>query len=104
MAHHSSQMDDELSKIFTQQMLEVAKKLQNEANQLGLGPTGQFPEGKLIEHDEGELKIGIATYQGKVVINFGTPIAFIAFTAEQAEEIGNLLKNHAADLRKSESL
>jgi hypothetical protein len=98
MAHHSSQMDDELQKSFAYQMLGIAKKIQEEANRLNLGPTGQFPEGKLVEHDEGEIKLAIGTYKGKVFINFGTPMVFIAFTAEQAEEIAKILKHHATGL------
>lgn len=98
MAHHSSQGDDEINSLFARKLLENAKRLQDEANRLGLGPTGQFPEGQLVDHDEGEIRIAITAYQGKVVINFGSPVAFIGFTPEQATEIGEILIKHADSL------
>jgi hypothetical protein len=48
----------------------------NLAERLGLGPTGKFPLGKLHRTDEGELKMAVAAEQGKVVLSFGTPVAF----------------------------
>lgn len=55
--HHSSAPDPEL------------------ADHLGLGATGEFPEGKLTEVDEGELKFAVGYMKGKVVIDFGTPVS-----------------------------
>ena len=51
------------------------------------GATGKFPQGHLNEDDEGELKIGIGVSEGKVVINFGTPVVWIGFDADQAVEL-----------------
>ena len=86
MAHHSSNMDPRFfEKLFT------AKP--------ELGPTGQFPEGKLTDSDEGEIRIGITHMNGKVVIDFGKPTAWIGFTAEQADGIAELLKKHADKIR-----
>lgn len=98
MAHHSSQQDNDFNSLFVKQMLDGVRKMQEEANKLGLGPTGQFPEGQLVDHDEGEIRIAITTYQGKVIVNFGSPVAFIGFTPEQATEIGEMLIKHADSL------
>lgn len=61
------------------------------------GATGQFPDGKLSDNDEGEIMIGIAVYRGKVLFNFGKPVQGIGFTPEQAEQIGRDLINKARE-------
>lgn len=63
--------------------------------ELGLGPTGQFPEGKLHQSDEGEIKLAIGHKEGKVVIDFGSQVTWIGFTPNQAEEIAALILKHA---------
>jgi len=61
----------------------------------GLGATGKFPEGHLTKDDEGEIKVAIRSKEGKVVIDFGTPTAWIGFTPEQAVEVAQDLIKHA---------
>lgn len=56
-----------------------------------LGATGNFPDGKITNDDEGEIRIGITTKDDTVVLDFGKPVAWIGFTKEQAKEIGELL-------------
>lgn len=74
--------------------IEGAQQLQQDIQQI-LGPTGQFPEGKLGDDDEGEIRIAIGNQNGKVVISFGGPVAWIGFTAAQAREIAETLIKHA---------
>lgn len=96
MPHHSEQeLNSEIAKIW----LERASQIQANANQLGLGPTGQYPQGKLTETDQGEIQIAIAVVGGKVVINFGSPVAWIGFDPDQAKEIGRLLTEKAIQAR-----
>lgn len=78
MAHHEPE-----------QSREIEKLLQN----LGLeaGPTGKFPEGKITEHDEGEIKFAVTVYKGKVVVNFGTPVASLGMLPEQAKVLARTL-------------
>lgn len=71
--------------------MEQARLIQEEANRLGLGASGKFPQGFLNEDDEGEIKIAITTDGEKVIIAFGKEVSWIGFTKEQAVEIGNLL-------------
>ena len=68
-----------------------------------LGATGRFPEGKLTGTDEGEIKIAIGTSKGKVVIDFGNPTSWIGFTAEQAEQIAQILleKSRVAKIERT---
>lgn len=59
------------------------------------GATGQFPEGKLNDVDEGEIQFGITIDKGKVVLNFGKEISWIGMNPDQARELGALLSHHA---------
>jgi hypothetical protein len=61
---------------------------------LKLGATGRFPEGKLNETDQGELRVGIAEKHGKVIINFGKPVAWVALTKEQVRGFIEVLQKH----------
>jgi hypothetical protein len=63
-----------------------------------LGKTGKFPpEGKLNEDDEGGLFAGIAVIGGKVAINFGTPVTWIAMTPQEAATFASLLIKRARE-------
>lgn len=96
MPHHGKDpLADEIKRF-----LATAKKMQEEADKLNLGSTGKFPEGKLVEHDEGEIQIAITHYKGKVVINFGKPVSFIGFTPEQAANIAQTILDHADAARE----
>jgi len=78
MSHHDG-INDEM-------MQKIAESFKDK-----LGPTGQFPQGKLTPHDEGELRIAIGTENGKVVMHFGKEIAWIGFDPEQARELARSL-------------
>lgn len=90
MAHHG---DD--PSIFNKKFRELLEDQQ--LNQLG--PTGRFPDGQLNDNDEGEIQIAINTEGGKVVINFGKPVAWIGFTPEQADMIAFSLIEKASKLK-----
>jgi hypothetical protein len=62
MAHHSN---EELEKRFG---MEVEDKL---------GATGKFPQGKLVNHDEGEIKFAVGVKDRKVIIEFGTSVKWM---------------------------
>lgn len=63
---------------------------------LGLGATGKFPEGKLVEHDEGEIQFSVRTFEGKVIIEWGKSVKWIGMNATQALELAACLIRHAA--------
>lgn len=67
-----------------------------------LGATGQFPEGKLNDDDEGEIRIAIGSTEGKVVMDFGKPVAWIGFTPEQARDVSELLLKQIEVLEQAE--
>lgn len=77
--------------------LDAAKKVQDDANVLGLGPTGVHPDGKLDDYDDGELGLGVTHLNGKVVMSFGIPIVAMGMSPNEARDIAaSLLRNAAA--------
>jgi hypothetical protein len=59
------------------------------------GATGKFPMGELDKSDEGEIAFGVASHRGKVIINFGKPVAWLGMDARQAASLAALLIQHA---------
>ena len=60
-----------------------------------VGATGEFPDGKLKESDDGGLHFAVGHTDGKVVVDFGTPTAWIGMEPEQAVELAECLLSHA---------
>lgn len=63
-----------------------------------LGPTGKFPEGKLHDHDKGELVTSLYTEKGKIVMDFGTKLKWVAMTPEQAIGLSGILLKKANEI------
>ena len=63
-----------------------------------LGPTGKFPDGKLIEEDQGEIALALDIRDGRVEIIFENPVNWIAMTPDQAVDFAAKLieKAHEA--------
>lgn len=102
MAHHGSDdLSPETRRLLNEQFLNSLDELmKRESARMKLGATGLFPQGKLDESDEGELKLGVAHTPEKVILNFGKPIAWIGFDPSQAREIGRLLVHHANEIER----
>jgi hypothetical protein len=68
-----------------------------------LGATGRYPNGKLGDGDEGEIKIGIARHPAKdiVLIDFGKPVAGVGLTPDEAVGIAEMLRQKAWECRGS---
>ena len=94
MPHHEYETSPEVQQAIRDAFLEA------EAERLGLGPTGRFPQGKLSSHDEGELCFAVAVYEGKVVVNFGTPITSLGLDIEDARNLADLLRYKAAEAER----
>ena len=59
-----------------------------------LGPTGDHPHGKLNEHDEGGLKFAVGVHEGKVIMDFGEPTAWLGMDPQLAADLASaLIKN-----------
>ncbi len=95
MSHHSSDPMDEMGDKFRQQM-------EIEAQRQGLGATSRYPSGQIHNSDEGEIRIGVASDDkaGKVMLNFGKPVAWLAFNPEEAIEVAQALIQHARKVAK----
>jgi hypothetical protein len=62
-----------------------------------LGATGRFPEGKNRDDDEGELRYAVGPdRKGNVVVDFGKPTVWVAFPPADARALALVLLKHAA--------
>lgn len=104
MGHHGTQAP--YSEMGEEQMKELFKNFEskipqlNPENDLKLGPTGRFPMGHLNKDDEGEIRIGVTSSNGKVVIDFGKPIHWVGLSPEQAKDIAEVLISRANEILK----
>jgi len=64
------------------------------------GPTGEFPRGKLSEHDEGELIMGVRADKasGVVLLQFGVTVTWVSMTPSDARTLAMMLSKAAAEL------
>ena len=96
MAHHSEYpgLDPKAAReAFERQ--EKIDQITKKMVERSIGATGQFPEGKLAEHDEGELAFAVGAKGGKVVIEFGKEVASVGFTPQQAIQLAQSLLDKA---------
>jgi hypothetical protein len=66
-----------------------------------IGKTGDFPNGKLQEDDEGGLRMMVETDTEKNVIRlvFGTFVAWFAFPKSEAEILIKILQERIKELK-----
>src|ERR1700690_3828503 len=69
----------------------LRKELLSAESQPKLGATGQFPDGSIDKSDEGKIAFGVASHRGKVIINFGKPVAWLGLDARQATALAAVL-------------
>lgn len=107
MGHHS--MDEMPDEFRDRQQEDLIRKLKADHLQSTIGASGHYPMGKLHESDEGEIVFGVTSHRGKVILNFGKPVAWMGMDAHQARSLAALLLKHAersrdigADERKDE--
>lgn len=49
-----------------------------------IGATGEHPEGNLSQHDEGGIQFAVGVKDGKVCLDFGTPVAWLGMNPGDA--------------------
>jgi hypothetical protein len=64
---------------------------------VGLGPTGEFPQGKATPDDEGALMVSISDDGEMVRVDFGTRIAWIGFGPQDAKQFADSIVKHASN-------
>ena len=79
MSHHSSDWPEE-----ERALHERMRKL-----------LGEFPDGKLNQKDEGAIAMVVGIENGRVMMKFPKPVAWIGFTADEAIGLAELLINRA---------
>tara|TARA_Y100000310_G_C20128601_1_gene554787 strand:+ start:180 stop:431 length:252 start_codon:yes stop_codon:yes gene_type:complete len=63
-----------------------------------LGATGRFPDGQFADADDhGEIRIAIGhdAKSKQVVLDFGDPVTWMAFSPEKSRELAESLMQHA---------
>ena len=68
-----------------------------------IGPTGEG-EGTFQADDKGGLTFAVGNRDGRVVLEFGTPVTRMAAEPEQAEALAFQLLKHATDVRRQRTL
>lgn len=65
-----------------------------------IGATGQHPEGKLTPKDEGSIQFAVGVKDGKVCLDFGTPVVWLGMNPADALELAEQLIQHARKAAK----
>ena len=77
--------------------VEKTRPKPEEAEEPQLGPTGEHPDGKIQENDEGELQFAVGTTKtGDVFLDFGVKEKWIAMEPAQAIEFAKVVAANAA--------
>lgn len=63
-----------------------------------IGALGEHPKGKLTKDDEGAILFAIGEHDGKVVIDFGTPVHWLGMTPQEAAEFASTLLRKAREV------
>lgn len=85
MSHHS---DDPSSTPINEALKQILGKPL-------IGATGEHPEGKLNAHDEGGIQFAVGVKDGKVCLDFGTPVAWLGMNPGDALQLAESLIQHA---------
>lgn len=55
------------------------------------GALGQHSQGKLTPQDEGDVQFRVGSENGKVVLDFGTPVHWVGMDPQQAADLASSL-------------
>lgn len=96
MSHHGPEEFDGRSPEFEK----LLRELHNTASYRGA--TDSFPHGKLTPRDEGAIQFGVGEKDGKVVLDFGTPVTWVGMTAQDAADLASVLMRHARSVGRKQ--
>ena len=94
MGHHGSDPFDHDPKKLAQ-MQKLMAELKNTTS--FRGALGEFPEGKVSASDEGAIQFGVTTKDGKVILDFGTPVAWVGMNPQDAADLASVLLKNARE-------
>jgi hypothetical protein len=98
MSHHSSEPFDEEPEI-QKLKIERNKLMCDLLNTTGFrGALGDFPEGKLTKTDEGAIQFAVGHKDGKVILDFGTPVHWVGLSPQQAADLASSILSKAREV------
>lgn len=91
MSHHNYELADEMKKVLNESLGGAPK----------LGATGEYPDGRYGDRDEGEIRFAVAAdvRDRKVLVDFGKPVHSLGLTPHQAVELAEMLHKKAWECR-----
>lgn len=63
-----------------------------------LGPTGQFPNGKIRPDDEGQVRVAVTVENNRIMIRFGASLTWLGLDAATADEMIRVLTERRKEL------
>lgn len=99
MAHHGSNPFDGRpgSPDFLRRQMAMRELLNTSSFR---GAIGDFPQGQLTKADEGAIQLAIGEKDGKVVIDFGTPVCWLGMTPQQAADFASTVLKRAREVAR----
>lgn len=94
MSHHVGEgLED-----YRQQLADLRKEIGTD--QLDIGSTGEYPNGKKYQADKGELKMAVVAdkERGVVHLDFGEPINLLTMTPKEAADLAQALNEKAREV------
>jgi hypothetical protein len=97
MSHHGSNPFEEAGDV--PEFERLHKLMRDLLNTTGFrGAVGSYPDGVLRKGDSGLIQFAIGEQDGKVVIDFGTPVAWMGMTPQQAADFASSLLRKAREV------
>lgn len=62
------------------------------------GALGTHTEKRLVDDDEGDIQFAIGERDGRVVIDFGTPVHWLGMTPQQASDFASAVLRRAREV------
>jgi hypothetical protein len=102
MSHHSDGPRPIVSQDAIKKFLKRGQSMQVDINEiLKRSPFEVFPPlGMLPGDDKNEIQFSVGIRDGKVVVDFDTPVKSFGMTADSAREVGKTLIKHAKKINK----
>lgn len=69
-----------------------------------VGAVGTHSQGKLTPADEGDVQFRVGSENGKVVLDFGTPVHWVGMDAQQAADLASSLLKWARIVGRKEGV
>lgn len=73
--------------------------MNQQAKKMGLGATGNFPDGKISNIDEGDLVFALSYNKKHKIfyLNFGKPVSWLAIPKDEALKFANVILNKISE-------